>query len=53
MNRNNKVTNQKTCGNNGDDEDYVRFDRTYTHNATAPYSFTITTNNSNSKWGVK
>ena len=53
MNRNNRMTAQKTCGNNGDWDDYLRFDRTYTHNSTIPYNFSITTNNSGSRWGVK
>lgn len=51
--RNTRQTSEKVCGNNGDFEDYVRFDKTYTHNTSNPYSINITTNNSGSKWGIK
>lgn len=52
-NKNNRTASEKTCGNGGDWDDYVRFDRTYTHNVSTPYTIDITTNSSNSKWGVK
>lgn len=39
MSRNNRLSNQKTCGNTGDWDDYLRFDKTYTHNTTNPYNF--------------
>ena len=53
MNRNSRITNEHTCGA-GDDEDYVRFDRTYLHNSSLPYTITINTNGVNTQfWGVK
>ncbi len=53
MNRNNRLTNQKVCGNSGDYDDYLRFDRTFNHNLTGSYNVTISTNNTISKWGIK
>lgn len=54
MSRNNRQTSEKTCGSSGDWDDYLRFDKTYTFNASMmPYTVAITTNNSGSKWGVK
>ncbi len=44
---------EKTCGTNGDDEDYVRFDQTFTHNTSNPYAIEIKTNGTNQKWGMK
>ena len=51
--RNSRQTNEKTCGNGGNWEDYVRFDKTYTHNISTPFTIDITTTGSNSRWGVK
>ncbi len=53
MVRNDRLSNQKTCGNGDNQEDYLRFDKTYTHNTTNPYNVSITTNNSGLKWGIK
>lgn len=54
VSRNSRQTSEKTCGNGGDWDDYVRFDKTYTYNASmVQYTVAITTNNTGSKWGVK
>lgn len=53
MNRNNRLSNERTCGTGNNQEDYLRFDKTYTHNTTNPYNVSITTNNSGLKWGIK
>lgn len=51
--RNSRQANEKACGNGGDNEDYVRFDQTYTHNTSTPYDIDISTTNTNSKWGIR
>lgn len=35
------MTAEKTCGNGGDWDDYVRFDKTYTHNTSSPYTIDV------------
>lgn len=53
VSRNSRLTNSKVCGNNGDDQEYLRFDQNYIHNSSTTFDVTITTTSPNSKWGVK
>ena len=51
--RNSRQSSEKVCGNNGNSEDYVRFDQTYTHNTSNNYTIDIYSSNTNSKWGIR
>lgn len=46
------LVNEAVCGG-GPKEDYLRYEKVYTHSAIAPYTVTITTDNASMKWGVK
>lgn len=52
ISRNSRQVDEKVCGNDGNQEDYVRYDQTFIHNTSTPFNVSFTTTGS-SKWGIK
>ena len=47
------LVTEMICSTNPKKDDYVRFEKIFTHTTIAPYNITITTNNTSLKWGIK